>query len=250
MRKRQPSDGGDRRLDATKAIATHKRSVVSFLSLSLLFVLTRSGSVAFVLGFSLHVRSDCSGSRLWVVRELGSRRVLWGQLTAARREHYLLFSSFVVRVKGLGICVRVFPREIAAVLETLVAGSMLVGCPRWWQQQQEHKPSGQCCIRGASALPSCMGLRITGRRLRVTPLVASSVPQSSSSSQIVCEAQETLTGSGGNFATLSLSPLSIFSGVQDFCNTRGEVFRIFPEHLPVPYRHAKPLWHFLVVARM
>ncbi|CAM6010265.1 unnamed protein product [Sphagnum balticum] len=55
---------------------------------------------------------------------------------------------------------------------------------------------GQCCIRGASALPACMGLRITGRRLRVTPLVASSVPQSSSSSQIVCEAQETLTGSG------------------------------------------------------
>jgi thioredoxin 1 len=105
-----------------------------------------------------------------------------------------LFSSFVVRVEGLGICVRVFPREMAVVLETLVAGSMLVGCPRW--QQQQHKPSGQCCIRGASALPACMGLRVTGRRLRVIPLVASSVPQSSSSSQIVCEAQETLTGSG------------------------------------------------------
>jgi thioredoxin 1 len=88
---------------------------------------------------------------------------------------------------------------MAAVLETLVAGSMLVGCPRWrqqQQQQQQHKPSGQCCIRGASALPACMGLRVTGRRLRVIPLVASSVPQSSSSSQIVCEAQETLTGSG------------------------------------------------------
>jgi hypothetical protein len=120
-----------------------------------------------------------------------------------------LFSSFAVRVEGLGICVRVFPREMAVVLETLVAGSMLVGCPRW-QQQQQYKPSGQCCIRGASALPACMGLRITGRRLRVTPLVASSVPQSSSSSQIVCEAQETLTGSGGNFATPSLSPLQFF----------------------------------------
>jgi len=121
-----------------------------------------------------------------------------------------LFSSFVVRVEGLGICVRVFPREMAVVLETLVAGSMLVGCPRWQQQQQQHKPSGQCCIRGASALPACMGLRVTGRRLRVIPLVASSVPQSSSSSQIVCEAQETLTGSGGNFATLSPSPLRLF----------------------------------------
>ncbi len=119
-----------------------------------------------------------------------------------------MFSSFVVRVEGLGICVRVFPREMAAVLETLVAGSMLVGCPRW--RQQQYKPSGQCCIRGASALPACMGFRITGRRLRVTPLVASSVPQSSSSSQIVCEAQETLTESGGNFATLSPSPLQFF----------------------------------------
>ncbi len=118
-----------------------------------------------------------------------------------------MFSSFVVRVEGLGICVRVFPREMAAVLETLVAGSILVGCPRW---QQQHKPSGQCCIRGASALPACMGLRITGIRLRVTPLVASSVPQSSSSSQIVCEAQETLTGSGGHFATLSPSHLRFF----------------------------------------
>ncbi len=147
-----------------------------------------------------------------------------------------MFSSFVVRVEGLGICVRVFPREMAAVLETLVAGSILVGCPRW---QQQHKPSGQCCIRGASALPACMGLRITGIRLRVTPLVASSVPQSSSSSQIVCEAQETLTGSGGHFATLSASPLRFFLESRIF--TIFEIFRIFPEHLPVLYRHAEPL---------
>jgi hypothetical protein len=43
MRERQPSDGRDRRLDATK-----ERARVSFLSLSLLFVLTRSGLVALV----------------------------------------------------------------------------------------------------------------------------------------------------------------------------------------------------------
>lgn len=144
------------------------------------------------------------------MRELGSRRVLWGQFTAARREHYC-FRLLLLGLKGWGFVFGFFQgREMAVVLETLVAGSMLVGCPRWQQQQHQHKPSGQCCIRGASALPACMGLRITGRRLRVIPLVASSVPQSSSSSQIVCEAQETLTGSGGNFATLSPSPLRFF----------------------------------------
>ncbi len=100
-------------------------------------------------------------------------------------------------------------------MEAGVAGPMLTG---GLLRQQEHKQTivsaqsasvtgmaapgrGQCCTRRASALPACTGLAMTRRRSRATSIaVASATTRSFSSSHIVCEAQETLTETGGIYS--------------------------------------------------
>ncbi len=100
-------------------------------------------------------------------------------------------------------------------MEAGVAGPMLAG---GLLRQHEHKQTlvsaqsasvtgmvppgtGQCCTRGASALPACTGLSMTRRRSRATSMaVRSATTRSFSSSHIVCEAQETLTETGGIYS--------------------------------------------------
>ncbi|KAH9545009.1 hypothetical protein CY35_12G026100 [Sphagnum magellanicum] len=105
---------------------------------------------------------------------------------------------------------------VAVLMDAGVAGPILSGCPRQQKQIVVGSPQsavvmmsmaapgrGQCCSRGTSALPACTGLRMTTTRPRATSVVAtrSATNQSSSSSQIVCEAQETLTGAGAGVVT-------------------------------------------------